>query len=189
MSEQKEIKNKPPGRGPMGHGPAGMMPGEKAKDFKGTVKKLLSYMGNYKFAILLVMVFAVGGTAFNIIGPKVLSRATTELFNGLMAKIGGTGGIDFGKIAQILLFLLCLYAISSILSFIQGFIMTSVSQKLCYRFRREISEKINRMPFAYFESKTVGEVLSRITNDVDTLGQSLSQSITTLITSVTMLCW
>ncbi len=187
MSEHKESKNRPPRRGPMGHGPAGMMPGEKAKDFKGTLKKLLSYMGNYKFAILLVMIFAVGGTAFNIIGPKVLSRATTELFNGLMAKIGGTGGIDFGKIAQILLFLLCLYAISSILSFIQGFIMTSVSQKLCYRFRREISEKINRMPFAYFESKTVGEVLSRITNDVDTLGQSLSQSITTLITSVTML--
>ncbi len=187
MSEHKESKNRPPRRGPMGHGPAGMMPGEKAKDFKGTLKKLLSYMGNYKFAILLVMIFAVGGTAFNIIGPKVLSRATTELFNGLMAKIGGTRGIDFGKIAQILLFLLCLYAISSILSFIQGFIMTSVSQKLCYRFRREISEKINRMPFAYFESKTVGEVLSRITNDVDTLGQSLSQSITTLITSVTML--
>lgn len=187
MSEQKESKNRPPRRGPMGHGPAGMMPGEKAKDFKGTLKKLLSYMGNYKFAILLVMIFAVGGTTFNIIGPKVLSKATTELFNGLMAKIGGTGGIDFGKIAQILLFLLCLYAISSILSFIQGFIMTSVSQKLCYRFRREISEKINRMPFAYFESKTVGEVLSRITNDVDTLGQSLSQSITTLITSVTML--
>lgn len=187
MSEQKESKNRPPRRGPMGHGPAGMMPGEKAKDFKGTLKKLLSYMGNYKFAILLVMIFAVGGTTFNIIGPKVLSKATTELFNGLMAKIGGTGGIDFGKIAQILLFLLCLYAISSVLSFIQGFIMTSVSQKLCYRFRREISEKINRMPFAYFESKTVGEVLSRITNDVDTLGQSLSQSITTLITSVTML--
>lgn len=121
MSEQKESKNRPPRRGPMGHGPAGMMPGEKAKDFKGTLKKLLSYMGNYKFAILLVMIFAVGGTTFNIIGPKVLSKATTELFNGLMAKIGGTGGIDFGKIAQILLFLLCLYAISSILSFIQGF--------------------------------------------------------------------
>lgn len=185
MSEQGVNRNRPPKRGPMGHGPGGMMPGEKAKDFKGTTRKLLAYMGRYKFAILLVMIFAVGGTAFNIIGPKVLSKATTELFTGLMAKIGGTGGINFERIARILLILLGLYVISSVLSFIQGFIMTNVSQKLCYRFRREISEKINRMPMAYFESKTVGEVLSRITNDVDTLGQSLSQSITTLITSVT----
>ena len=163
------------------------MPGEKAKDFKGTLKKLLAYMGRYKIAIVFVMIFAVGGTAFNIVGPKVLSRATTALFEGLMAKIGGTGGIDFARIARILLFLLGLYVVSALLSFIQGYIMTGVSQKLCYRFRREISEKINRMPMAYFESKTVGEVLSRITNDVDTLGQSLSQSITTLITSVTTL--
>lgn len=167
------------------HGP--MMPGEKAKDFKGTLKKLLAYMGRYKIAIVFVMIFAIGGTTFNIVGPKVLSRATTALFEGLMAKIGGTGGIDFARIAKILLFLLGLYVISALLSFIQGYIMTGVSQKLCYRFRREISEKINRMPMAYFESKTVGEVLSRITNDVDTLGQSLSQSITTLITSVTTL--
>lgn len=175
------------GRPPMGgpHGP--MMPGEKAKDFKGTLKKLLAYMGRYKIAIVFVMLFAIGGTTFNIVGPKVLSRATTALFEGLMAKIGGTGGIDFARIAKILLFLLGLYVISALLSFIQGYIMTGVSQKLCYRFRREISEKINRMPMAYFESKTVGEVLSRITNDVDTLGQSLSQSITTLITSVTTL--
>lgn len=184
MSGQ-EVSKRPPRRGPMGHGPGGMMPGEKARDFKGSISKLLAYMGNYKFAILLVMIFAVGGTAFNIIGPKVLSKATTELFNGLMAKISGTGSINFGRIAQILLFLLGLYVISSVLSFIQGFIMTNISQKLSYRFRKEISEKINRMPMAYFESKTVGEVLSRITNDVDTLGQSLSQSITTLITSVT----
>ena len=174
-----------PKRGPMGGPHGGMMPGEKAKDFKGTAKKLLAYMGKYKIAIGFVMLFAIGGTAFNIIGPKVLSKATTELFNGLMAKIGGTGGIDFERIGKILLFLLGLYIISATLTFIQGWIMTGVSQKLCYRFRKEISEKINRMPLAYFESKTVGEVLSRITNDVDTLGQSLSQSITTLITSVT----
>lgn len=187
MSEQQNNVKKPPRRGPMGgpHGP--MMPGEKAKDFKGTLKKLLAYMGRYKIAIVFVMIFAIGGTTFNIVGPKVLSRATTALFEGLMAKIGGTGGIDFARIAKILLFLLGLYVISALLSFIQGYIMTGVSQKLCYRFRREISEKINRMPMAYFESKTVGEVLSRITNDVDTLGQSLSQSITTLITSVTTL--
>ncbi|MBD5536206.1 MAG: ABC transporter ATP-binding protein [Lachnospiraceae bacterium] len=187
MSEQDNNVKRPPRRGPMGgpHGP--MMPGEKAKDFKGTLKKLLAYMGRYKIAIVFVMIFAVGGTVFNIVGPKVLSRATTALFEGLMAKIGGTGGIDFARIARILLFVLGLYVISALLTFIQGYIMTGVSQKLCYRFRREISEKINRMPMAYFESKTVGEVLSRITNDVDTLGQSLSQSITTLITSVTTL--
>lgn len=186
MSEQDNNVKRPPKRGPHGpHGP--MMPGEKAKDFKGTLKKLLAYMGRYKIAIVFVMIFAVGGTVFNIAGPKVLSRATTALFEGLMAKIGGTGGIDFARIARILLFVLGLYVISALLTFIQGYIMTGVSQKLCYRFRREISEKINRMPMAYFESKTVGEVLSRITNDVDTLGQSLSQSITTLITSVTTL--
>lgn len=186
MSEQDNNVKTPPRRGPHGpHGP--MMPGEKARDFKGTLKKLLAYMGRYKIAIVFVMIFAVGGTVFNIVGPKVLSRATTALFEGLMAKIGGTGGIDFARIARILLFVLGLYVISALLSFIQGYIMTGVSQKLCYRFRREISEKINRMPMAYFESKTVGEVLSRITNDVDTLGQSLSQSITTLITSVTTL--
>ena len=187
MSGQENSVKRPQRRGPMGGPHGGMMPGEKAKDFKGTLKKLLAYMGRYKIAIVFVMIFAVGGTAFNIVGPKVLSRATTALFEGLMAKIGGTGGIDFARIARILLFLLGLYVVSALLSFIQGYIMTGVSQKLCYRFRREISEKINRMPMAYFESKTVGEVLSRITNDVDTLGQSLSQSITTLITSVTTL--
>ena len=161
-----------------------MMPGEKAKDFKGTFRKLLSYMGRYKIALIAVMIFAAGSTAFNIIGPKVLAKATTELFEGMMAKFAGTGGIDFQRIGQILLLLLGLYALSALLSFVQGLLMTEVSQKLCFRFRREISEKINRMPMAYFESRTVGEVLSRITNDVDTLGQSLGQSITTLITSV-----
>lgn len=169
-----------------GHGPGGpMMPGEKARDFKGTTGKLLRYMGAYKYGLAAVMVFAIGGTAFNIAGPKILSKATTELFNGLMAKVSGTGGINFERIGSILLFLLGVYLLSACLSFIQGWIMTGISQKLCYRFRKEISMKINRMPFQYFESRTVGEVLSRITNDVDTLGQSLNQSVTQLITSVT----
>lgn len=170
-------------RGP--HGPGGgMMPGEKAKNFGGTIKKLFRYMGTYKYGLMAVAVFAVGSTVFNIIGPKVLSKAITELFNGLMAKLYRTGGIDFDKIGKILLSLLGLYVISALLSLFQGFVMTGVSQKLCFRFRREISEKINRMPLEYFESRTVGEVLSRITNDVDTLGTSLNQSITTLITSL-----
>ncbi len=173
-------------RGP--HGPGrGMMPGEKAKDFKGTISKLLRYMGNYKYALFAVAIFAVGSTIFSIVGPKVLSKATTELFNGLMSKLYNTGGIDFDKIGKILLGLLGLYAFSAILSLLQGLIMTGVSQKLCFRFRKEISEKINRMPLEYFESRTVGEVLSRITNDVDTLGMSLNQSITTLITSISTL--
>ena len=177
---------RPPRKGP-GHGPRGMMPGEKAKDFKGTVSKLLKYMGNYKIAIIAVMFFAAGGTVFSIVGPKVLSKATTEIYLGLVAKLTGTGGIDFFKIRNILAVLLMLYVISSCLALIQGFIMSGISQKLCYRFRAEISEKIHKMPLSYFESKTVGEVLSRITNDVDTLGQSLNQSITTLITAITTL--
>lgn len=161
------------------------MPGEKARDFKGTTGKLLRYMGSYRYGLIAVLIFAIGGTAFNIAGPKILSKATTELFNGLMAKVSGTGGIDFEKIGRILLYLLGVYLLSACLSFVQGLIMTGISQKLCYRFRKEISMKIHRMPFRYFESRTVGEVLSRITNDVDTLGQSLNQSITQLITSVT----
>lgn len=160
------------------------MPGEKAKDFKGSSKKLLRYMGAYRFGLLAVIFFAVGGTIFHILGPKILSQATTELFNGLMAKVAGRGGIAFDKIGRILLLLLGVYVLSACLSFVQGWIMTGISQKLCYRFRDEISRKINRMPLKYFESRTVGEVLSRITNDVDTLGQSLNQSITQLITSV-----
>lgn len=185
MAEEKSMQARRPHRGP--GGPGGMMPGEKAKNFKGTVRKLLAYMGKYRAAMVGVMIFAVAGTAFNIIGPKILSRATTELFNGLVAKIAGTGSIDFEKIGRILLILLSLYVVSSLFSFIQGFIMTGISQKMSYRMRKEISEKINRMPLGYFESKTVGEVLSRITNDVDTLGMSLNQSITQLITSVTTL--
>ena len=165
----------------------GMVPGEKAKDFKGTIAKLLKYMSKYKVGIVFVLIFAIGSTAFNIAGPKVLSKAITEIFNGLVGKISGSGGIDFTKIGRILLIMLCLYLISSLFSFVQGWIMTGISQKLCFRFRKEISEKINRMPMKYFESKTVGEVLSRITNDVDTLGMSLNQSVTQLITSVTMI--
>lgn len=172
-------------RGPVGHG--GMMPGEKAKDFKGTTRKILSYIGSYKIAIVLVMISAVAGTVFNIVGPKVLSKATTEIFNGLVSKVSGGAGIDFHKVGVILLILLGLYCVSALFSFIQGYIMSGISQKLSFRMRKEISEKINRMPLAYFESKTVGEVLSRITNDVDTFGMSLNQSITTLITSVTTL--
>ena len=172
-------------RGPMGHG--GMRGGEKAKDFKGTIGKLLSYMGRYKIGLFFVLLFAAGSTVFNIFGPKILGNATTELFNGLVAKINGTGGIDFGRIAQILLFLLGMYLIAAVFSSIQGWIMSGIAQKMAYRMRRDISEKINRMPMKYFESRTVGEVLSRITNDVDTMGQSLNQSVTQLITSVTMI--
>lgn len=183
MSGQTDVKAPQRRR----HGPGGPagFPVEKAKDFKATIKKLIAYIGSYRAAVVAVMLFAVAGTVFNIAGPKILGKATTELFMGLTAKIAGTGGIDFVKIGQILLFTLGLYLFSAVMSFVQGWIMTGVSQKLSYRFREEISCKINRMPLRYFESRTVGEVLSRITNDVDTLGQSLNQSITTLITSVT----
>ncbi|MDO5783791.1 MAG: ABC transporter ATP-binding protein [Eubacteriales bacterium] len=168
-------------RGPGGRG----MTGEKAKDFKGTIGKLLKYIGRYRFGVFAVLIFAIGSTIFNITGPKILSHAITTLYEGLIAKVSGTGAIDFTRIGQILLFLLGVYVISATLSFVQGWLMTGISQKLCFRMRREISEKINRMPLKYFESRTVGEVLSRITNDVDTLGQSLNQSITQLITSIT----
>ena len=177
-------------RRPMGHGgPHGPMGGgEKARDFKGTMGKLFQYLGQYRIAILFVVLFAIGSAIFSIVGPKVLGQATTEIFNGLVSKITGEGGgIDFGKIGNILIFLLCLYAVSSLFSFIQGYIMTGVSQKVSYNLRKAISEKINRMPMKYFESRTYGEVLSRITNDVDTLGQGLNQSITTIITSVATL--
>jgi len=174
---------KQPKMGPPGGGPA--MGGEKAKDLKGTLTKLMGYMGKYKIALLFVMIFAVGGTIFSIVGPKILGKATTEIFNGLVSKVSGGTGIDFDKIAQILLTLLVLYAFSAVLSFIQGYIMTGVSQKITYRMRQEISEKINRMPMNYFDKVTHGEVLSRITNDVDTLSQSLNQSATQIITAAT----
>lgn len=182
MSEEKTYQ-RPPKRG---HGGGrGMMPAEKAKDFKGSIGKLITYIGRYKFPILVVMVFAIIGTVFNVVGPKILGKATTELSRGLMAKIAGTGGIDLTKIGQILIFVLGLYVISAVFTFVQHYIMSTISQKICYRMRKEISEKINRMPMKYFESRTYGEVLSRITNDVDTLGMSLSQSINQIITSVT----
>lgn len=176
-----------PRRGPMGgHGPGGgMMPGEKPKDFKGTLKKMLSFMGRFKAILVVVFVFAIGSTVFNIVGPKVMSTATTELFNGIVAKIGGTGGIDFDAIARILAFTLGLYLLSAACSFVQGWLMSSVSQRTCYQLRRAIAEKIDRMPMGYFERTSIGDTLSRITNDVDTLGQSLNQGVTQLITSTT----
>ena len=165
----------------------GRRPNEKAKDFKGTMKKLIRHMAIYKVQVFFVAVFAICGTIFNIVGPKILGKATTEIFNGLVSKVSGGDGMNFGKIGQILLTVLCLYVISAICSFVQGYLMTGVSQKTTYRLRREISEKINRMPMSYFDTKPVGEVLSRVTNDVDTLGQSLNQSATQMITSVTTL--
>lgn len=169
-------------RGRMGgrHG----MSTEKAKDFKGTMKKLMGYLAQYKIGLLLVVIFAIGSTIFNIAGPKILGKATTELFHGLISKVSGESGIDFDKIAKILIGLMCLYVCSALFSFIQGYIMTGVSQKLTYRMRKEISEKIDRLPMGYFDKMTHGEILSRITNDVDTLSQSLNQSATQVITSV-----
>ena len=161
----------------------GMMPGEKPKDFKGSMGKLIRYMGNYWAAIIVVMIFAAVSTVFSVLGPKVMGKATTALADGLMSKITGTGGIDFSYIGKILLITLSLYVASAIFSFVQGWIMTGITQKICYRMRKEITEKINRMPMKYFESRTYGEVLSRITNDVDTLGMGLNQSVTQIITS------
>ena len=158
---------------------------ERAKDFKGTLLQLLKTMGAYKISLIVVIVFSILSTIFNIAGPKILAKATTALATGWIAKLRGVGSIDFGYIGKILLILLALYLCSAVFSFIQGWLMTGLSQKVCYDFRRQISEKINRLPLAYFEKRTVGEVLSRITNDVDTLGQSLNQSVTQLITSVT----
>ena len=165
-------------------GGRGQMPVEKAKDFKGSIGKLFAYMKQYHAAVAVVILCAIASTVFSVIGPDILGKATTELSNGLLAKIQGTGSIDFTKIGQILLFVLGLYLLSTLFGFVQGWLMTGVTQKVCYRMRKDISEKINRMPMAYFESRTYGEVLSRITNDVDTLGQSLNQSITQIITSV-----
>ena len=172
--------------GHMGHG-RGMHGGEKAKDFKGSMERILRYMGRYKFRFFLMFFFAVAGTIFNIWGPKILGKATTELFSGLVAKVNGTGGIDFEKIGMILLSVMALYLVSSCFSFIQGFVMTGISNDVTYNLRKDISKKINRLPMNYFESRTNGEILSRVTNDVDTLQMSLNQSMTQLITSVTTL--
>ncbi len=183
MAEENRPMSRPR-RGP--HGPGGGPPPmEKAKDFKGTIRKLLSYVKPFKAAIAAVMIFAVGSTIFNIAGPKVLSGATTEIFNGLVSKVSGGNGVDFDKIAQILLTVMGMYVLSGSFGFVQGWLMSGVSQKMTYRMRKEISEKIHRIPMKYYESNTHGEVLSRVTNDVDTLGMSLNQSITQLITSVT----
>lgn len=177
-----ENNNRPAGT--RGRAMGGFVPGEKAKNFKGTIKSLFHYISSYHLALVLVAIFAISSTVFNIFGPKILGHATTTLSNGLMAKISGTGSIDFTAIGKILLIVLGLYVISATLTFCQSFIMTGITQKICYRMRKEITEKINRMPMEYFEKRTYGEVLSRITNDVDSLGTGLNQSVTQLITSV-----
>ena len=174
--------------GPMGGpraGARGKATQEKAKDFKGTTKKLIrNYLSKYKLALIIVFIFAIGSTIFTIVGPKILGNATTEIFNGLISKLSGGDGIDFGKIGQILLTLLALYIISAIFSFIQGFTMTGVAQKLTYRIRNDIAIKINKLPMKYFDKRTHGEVLSIITNDIDTLSANLNQSITQIITAI-----
>ena len=180
MSEQRR-------RGPMGGHGRGMRPTENAKDFKGAMGKLFRYMSRYKMRFVLVFIFAIAGTVFNIVGPKILGKATTELYTGLVAKVNGTGGIDFAKIGTILLWTLGLYVASACFSFIQGWIMTGISNDVTYNLRKDISKKINHLPLNYFESRTNGEILSRVTNDIDTLQMSLNQSLTQLITSVTTL--
>lgn len=179
-----ENMKRPQRKGGFGGGHGRMAPVEKAKNFRGTIGKILTYMGGYKFSLIFVGLFAICSTVFNVMGPDVLKGAVNELSDGIGRKISGTGGVDFDQVASILLMVLGLYGISAIFSFIQGWIMTGITQKLCYRMRKEISEKINRMPMKYFESRTYGEVLSRITNDIDTFGTGLNQSITQIITSV-----
>ena len=185
MSENNSSMNSARPRRPMGGGR--FAPGEKPKNFKHSMKKLISYLGTYKIAIFIVMILAAVATVFSVAGPKIMAKATNSLFDGLMKKIAGTGGIDFDYIGKILLITLGLYLFSTVVSFFQGWIMTGISQKICYRLRKDISEKIGRMPMGYFESRTYGEVLSRITNDIDTLGTTLNQSITQIITSVATL--
>ncbi len=173
------------GRGPLGHrGPMAMMPGDKATDFKGTMVKLIQYLGSYRIGIAIVIVFAIASTTFTILGPRILGEATTVLFEGVMETIAGTGEIDLEAIGRILLTALALYLVSALFGVIQGWIMSGISMDITYRFRKDIAEKINRMPFKYFDSTTQGEVLSRITNDVDTISQTLNQSLTQIITSV-----
>ena len=185
MPNENIKKRRPVRRGP--GGPHGPMPFEKAKDFKGSIIKLMGYISKYKIGMILVAVFAVGSTVFNIIGPKISGKATTKLFNGLVSKIQGLGGIDFDAIKRLLLILLGLYCFSAVFSFIQGWIMTGISQNISYKLRKEISQKLNRLPMSYFDKNTHGEILSRITNDVDTLAMNLNQVTTQLITSVTTL--
>lgn len=186
MSEKQTNPAVRPGQRGPGGGPAGrMMPGEKANDFKGTMKKLLQYLGKYKPALVAVALFSVFSTVFNILGPKILGNATTKLFEGVMAMISGTGGIDFTAVAQILLFLGAIYLLSSLLRYAQNFIMAGVNTQVTYHMRRDIDAKVNKVPLKYFDKTTHGEVLSRMTNDVDTVGQSLDQSLTEIISSAT----
>lgn len=179
LSKLGETQRKASSAGPMRN----MIPGEKARDVKGTVGKLIRFIGRFKGLLVLALLFAVGSTVFSIVGPKVLSTATTELFEGVMGKIAGTGGIDFDAIARILLFTLGLYVLSAVCSFVQGWMLTSVSQRTCFELRREIAAKVDRLPVGYFERTSVGDTLSRVTNDVDTLGQSLNQGISELVRS------
>ena len=185
MSREGNKMRRP--RGPMGgHGMRGS--GEKAKDFKGTMRRLVSYLAKYRLSIIIVLIFAIGSVTFSVIGPKILGKATTEIFNGLVSKVSGNGtGIDFDAIKRILITLILLYVVSAVFSFIQGFIMSGISQKVAYNLRDELVKKINRLPMKYFDTRTHGEVLSRFTNDIDTLAQSLNQSLTQIITSVTTL--
>jgi ATP-binding cassette subfamily B multidrug efflux pump len=189
MQKSTSQTRRPVARGPFGggHGPMGMIKGEKPRDFKGTIRKLLKYLGRYRTLIFIVWLFAIASTILTIIGPKILGQATTILFEGAMAMNAGTGTIDFYAIGRILINVLFLYLLSAMLSYIQGWIMTNVAMSITYRFRKDISQKINRMPFKYFDGTNHGEVLSRITNDVDTVSQSLNQSLTQIITSVTMI--
>lgn len=192
MSEDRKTASKTTQKrqGPMGGpmGPGMMMgPGQKAKDFKGTMKKLIGYLGKYRLTILVVWALAVISTIFTIIGPKILGKATDELFTGIMSKIAGTGNVDFAKIGSIILWLVGIYVVSAIFSYLQGFVMSSVSMKVTYNLRNDINEKIHKLPFRYFDKTTHGEVLSRITNDVDTISQTMNQSLTQIITSITAL--
>ena len=183
-----ETTQKPPvmkGHGPMGGGPRGAHgPVEKAKDFNGTIKKLGKTLSKYKIAIIIVMIFAIGSTVFSIVGPKILGNATTEIYTGLMNKINGTGGIDFNKIGKIILWVVGLYVTSALFNLIQSYIMAGVAQKVTYKMRNDLTHKINKLPMKYFDKRTNGEVLSIITNDIDTLSTGLNQSITQIITSI-----
>ena len=186
MSREGNRQRRP--RGPMGGGHGMRGPAEKAKDFKGTMRTLISYLAKYKLSIIIVFVFAIGSVTFSVIGPKILGKATTEIFNGLVSKVSGEGtGIDFEVIKRILITLVILYVVSAIFSFIQGYVMSGISQKVAYNLRDELVKKINRLPMKYFDKRTHGEVLSRFTNDIDTLSMSLNQSLTQIITSITTL--
>ena len=186
MSNNETTKMPPKikGPGPMGGPHGGHGPVEKAKDIKGTTKKLSGLLSKYRIAIIVVILFAIGSTIFSIVGPKILGNATTEIYTGLMNKISGTGGIDFEKIGKIILFALGLYGVSALFNLIQSYIMAGVAQKITYKIRNDLTHKINRLPMKYFDKRTNGEVLSIITNDVDTLSIGLNQSITQIITSI-----